>query len=125
MPARADPAPEISRASRESESAAVTLISSHPVSFPGARNRPKGETRHAVTPLLTRLAAVSELRQDWFDELGELLRIPSVSADPAHQADVERAAEWVADKIRRGGGEAELDPVREASARRRRDPRVE
>ena len=80
------------------------------MSFSGARNRPKGQTRHAATRPLTRLAAVSELRQDWFDELGELLRIPSVSADPAHQADVERAAEWVADKIRRGGGEAELVP---------------
>jgi len=53
---------------------------------------------------------VSELRQDWFDELSELLRIQSVSADPAHQADVEAAAEWVADKIRRSGGEAELVP---------------
>ncbi|MBA2462534.1 MAG: M20/M25/M40 family metallo-hydrolase [Actinobacteria bacterium] len=51
-----------------------------------------------------------ELRQDWLDELSELLRIPSVSADPAHQADVEAAAEWVADKIRRAGGEAELVP---------------
>jgi len=53
---------------------------------------------------------VTELRQDWLDELSELLHIPSVSADPAHQADVEHAAEWVADKIRRGGGEAELVP---------------
>jgi len=48
--------------------------------------------------------------QAWLDELSELLRIPSVSADPAHQADVEQAAEWVADKIRRSGGEAELVP---------------
>ncbi len=53
---------------------------------------------------------MGELRQDWFDELSELLRIQSVSADPAHQADVEAAAEWVADKIRRSGGEAELVP---------------
>ena len=53
---------------------------------------------------------MSELPQDWLDELGELLRIPSVSADPAHQDDVEQAAEWVADKIRRSGGEAELVP---------------
>ncbi len=29
-------------------------------------------------------------------ELHELLRIPSVSADPAHTADVQRAAEWLA-----------------------------
>ena len=46
----------------------------------------------------------------WFDELSELLRIPSVSADPAHQDDLEQAAGWVADKIRRSGGEAELIP---------------
>jgi acetylornithine deacetylase/succinyl-diaminopimelate desuccinylase-like protein len=56
---------------------------------------------------------VSELPQDWFDELGELLRIPSVSADPAHADDVVRAGEWVADKIRRAGGEAELVPYGE------------
>ena len=30
-------------------------------------------------------------------ELAELIAIPSVSADPAHQADVAAAAEWVAD----------------------------
>ena len=29
---------------------------------------------------------------DWFDELAEFLRIPSISADPAHKADVQRAA---------------------------------
>ena len=51
-----------------------------------------------------------ELRHEWLEELTEFLRIPSVSADPAHAADVETAAEWVADKIRRGGGEAELVP---------------
>jgi acetylornithine deacetylase/succinyl-diaminopimelate desuccinylase-like protein len=56
---------------------------------------------------------VPELRQDWLDELSEFLRIPSVSADPAHADDVVRAAEWVADKIRRSGGEAELHPLGE------------
>jgi hypothetical protein len=30
---------------------------------------------------------------EWFDELAEFLRIPSVSADAAHQADVRRAGE--------------------------------
>ncbi|MDQ3067355.1 MAG: M20/M25/M40 family metallo-hydrolase [Actinomycetota bacterium] len=49
----------------------------------------------------------------WLDELRELLRIPSVSADPAHKADVVTAAEWVADKVRRSGGEAELVPYGE------------
>ncbi|HUH15438.1 MAG TPA: M20/M25/M40 family metallo-hydrolase [Gaiellaceae bacterium] len=53
---------------------------------------------------------MTAIDQAWLDELSELLRIPSVSADPAHQADVEQAAEWVAAKIRRAGGEAELVP---------------
>ncbi len=44
----------------------------------------------------------------WLDELGELLAIPSVSADPARAADVTRAAEWVAEKVRRCGGSAEV-----------------
>jgi acetylornithine deacetylase/succinyl-diaminopimelate desuccinylase-like protein len=44
----------------------------------------------------------------WLDELAELLAIPSVSADPAHAADVARAAEWVAGKVRALGGQAEL-----------------
>ena len=42
------------------------------------------------------------------EELFELLRIPSVSADPARSAEVERAAEWVRDFIRAAGGEAEV-----------------
>jgi acetylornithine deacetylase/succinyl-diaminopimelate desuccinylase-like protein len=56
---------------------------------------------------------VSELPQEWFDELADLLRIPSVSADPGHKDDVVRAAEWVANKVRRSGGEAELVPFGE------------
>ena len=56
---------------------------------------------------------MSELPQEWFDELADLLRIPSVSADPAHKDDVVRAAEWVADKVRRSGGAAELVPFGE------------
>ena len=40
---------------------------------------------------------MSVLEQAWFDELSELLRIQSVSADPAHADDVVTAAEWVAD----------------------------
>jgi acetylornithine deacetylase/succinyl-diaminopimelate desuccinylase-like protein len=40
----------------------------------------------------------------WLDELGELLRIPSVSADPAHREDVLRAADWVRDYVRAAPG---------------------
>jgi acetylornithine deacetylase/succinyl-diaminopimelate desuccinylase-like protein len=44
----------------------------------------------------------------WFDELAEFLRIPSVSADPVHGGDVQRAAEWTRDLITASGGEAQL-----------------
>jgi acetylornithine deacetylase/succinyl-diaminopimelate desuccinylase-like protein len=43
-----------------------------------------------------------------FEELAELLRIPSISADPARAQDVLRAAEWVDDYLRRSGGAAEV-----------------
>jgi acetylornithine deacetylase/succinyl-diaminopimelate desuccinylase-like protein len=46
--------------------------------------------------------------QSWLDELREFISIPSVSADPAHQEDVGRAAEWVRDFVKHAGGEAEL-----------------
>jgi len=51
---------------------------------------------------------VSALDPTWLEELSELLRIPSVSADPAHRDDVRRAAEWVCHFVRRSGGECEL-----------------
>jgi acetylornithine deacetylase/succinyl-diaminopimelate desuccinylase-like protein len=41
-------------------------------------------------------------------ELAELIAIPSVSADAAHAGDVRRAAEWVAERIRRAGGSVEI-----------------
>ena len=44
----------------------------------------------------------------WLAELFEYLRIPSVSADAAHAADVRRAGEWVRDFVRRAGGACEL-----------------
>jgi acetylornithine deacetylase/succinyl-diaminopimelate desuccinylase-like protein len=50
------------------------------------------------------------VNQSWLDELREFIAIPSVSADPAHQEDLKRAAEWVRDFIKRTGGEAELVP---------------
>ena len=46
--------------------------------------------------------------QDWFDELREFLRIPSVSADPALTARVREAGEWVCEFVRGAGGTAEL-----------------
>ncbi len=45
---------------------------------------------------------------EWFEELSELLRIPSVSADPAHAGDVREAGAWVCEFVRSAGGAAEL-----------------
>jgi acetylornithine deacetylase/succinyl-diaminopimelate desuccinylase-like protein len=39
------------------------------------------------------------------EELMDLLRIPSVSADPAHKADVQKAAEFVADSLAKAGAD--------------------
>jgi succinyl-diaminopimelate desuccinylase len=47
-------------------------------------------------------------RQRFEDDLCELLRIPSVSAEPAHRADVRRAGEWVAKQLRELGFSTEL-----------------
>ena len=44
------------------------------------------------------------------DELAEFIAIPSVSADAAHAADIEAAAEWIAERIRDAGGSSELVP---------------
>jgi acetylornithine deacetylase/succinyl-diaminopimelate desuccinylase-like protein len=41
-------------------------------------------------------------------ELDTFLRIPSVSADPTHAADVRAAAAWVAERVEAAGGTAEL-----------------
>lgn len=51
---------------------------------------------------------MAELRQDWFDELAEILRIPSISADSSRGDEVRAAGEWVCGRIRAAGGEAEI-----------------
>jgi acetylornithine deacetylase/succinyl-diaminopimelate desuccinylase-like protein len=45
------------------------------------------------------------------DELFELLRIPSVSADPDHKGDVRKAAEWTRDKLKSMGCDARLEEI--------------
>ena len=51
------------------------------------------------------------MAEAWFDELAELIAIPSVSADPARAEDVGRAAAWLADFVRSAGGSAEVVPT--------------
>jgi len=46
---------------------------------------------------------VSSQRDRMLEELKALLRIPSVSTDPAHNADCRRAAEWIGDHLKRLG----------------------
>ena len=49
----------------------------------------------------------------WLEEVSEWLRIPSISADPAHKADVRAAGEWLCDFVRNAGGECNLVEVNE------------
>jgi len=48
------------------------------------------------------------MANEWFDELAEFLRIPSISAQAEHAPDVIKAGEWVRDLIRDAGGECEV-----------------
>jgi acetylornithine deacetylase/succinyl-diaminopimelate desuccinylase-like protein len=51
---------------------------------------------------------VPKSQTGWFEELAQLLRIPSISADPAHADDVRRAGEWVCSFVREAGGTCDL-----------------
>src|SRR5690348_12688770 len=46
---------------------------------------------------------IEDHREQHLNELCEFLRIPSVSAKSEHKPDIERAAQWVADKLRAAG----------------------
>ncbi|MDJ0827855.1 MAG: M20/M25/M40 family metallo-hydrolase [Rhodobacter sp.] len=46
------------------------------------------------------------------DRLKQLMRIPSISTDPAYTADVDRAADWLVDDLRSLGVEAGKRPTR-------------
>jgi acetylornithine deacetylase/succinyl-diaminopimelate desuccinylase-like protein len=63
-----------------------------------------GAVARRVPPPAGSLAGVTE----WLDELSGFLRIPSISAEESHAADVIRAGEWVRDLIRAAGGDCEV-----------------
>jgi acetylornithine deacetylase/succinyl-diaminopimelate desuccinylase-like protein len=54
------------------------------------------------------VSETDQLDPAWLEELSGWLRIPSVSADPAHAGDVRDAGEWVCEFVRGAGGTAEL-----------------
>jgi acetylornithine deacetylase/succinyl-diaminopimelate desuccinylase-like protein len=51
---------------------------------------------------------ISANRQQYVEELADFLRIPSVSTESEHAADIRQAAMWVAKKLRKVGFQAEL-----------------
>lgn len=56
---------------------------------------------------------IDSKRDQHLDELKEFLRIPSVSTKSEHKKDIERAAQWVAEKLRTAGLEnVELSPTK-------------
>ena len=54
---------------------------------------------------------VEENKQRFLDELFELLRFPSVSADPKYKGDVLKTAAFVAQKLKDAGAEADINAV--------------
>ena len=63
---------------------------------------------NTITPVLSRIDA--DLPQA-LDRLTELLRIPSISTDPAYQPDVEAAADWLVKDLTDMGFSARKDPT--------------
>jgi acetylornithine deacetylase/succinyl-diaminopimelate desuccinylase-like protein len=56
---------------------------------------------------------IESKREDHLNELKEFLRIPSVSTKSEHKPDVEKAAQWAADKLRAAGLEnIEIAPTK-------------
>src|ERR1700684_930386 len=56
---------------------------------------------------------IESRREEHLNELKEFLRIPSVSTKSEHKADIERAAHWVAEKLRAAGLEnVEITPTK-------------
>ena len=62
-------------------------------------------------PLDTALAAVDRNHPDALDRLFELLKIRSISTDPAYAAECEQAAQWCADTLKSIGLNARVHPT--------------
>src|SRR5678815_3488808 len=58
-----------------------------------------------------RPATVTSMNQRQLDEFLAFLRFPSISTDPAHKADVNACAEWLAAKLRAMGLMTALHPT--------------
>jgi acetylornithine deacetylase/succinyl-diaminopimelate desuccinylase-like protein len=54
---------------------------------------------------------VDSQRVRFEEELSDLLRIPSISTLPAHREDMQRAAQWIADHLRKTGLDADVIPT--------------
>jgi succinyl-diaminopimelate desuccinylase len=66
-------------------------------------------TTASVSPDLAQvLEFVDEHRHVFQEDLKELLRIPSVSADSQHRADMHKAAEWLSEHVKQIGLQVEL-----------------
>ena len=57
------------------------------------------------------LAEIDQAQPAALDRLFEFLRIPSISAVPAHFPDCDRAADWVAAELASAGFEASKQPT--------------
>jgi acetylornithine deacetylase/succinyl-diaminopimelate desuccinylase-like protein len=57
------------------------------------------------------LTKIDESLPEALDRLFDLLRIPSISTDPAYKADCARAADWLADDLKTLGFEASVRPT--------------
>lgn len=58
------------------------------------------------------LAYLKKNKKRFVDELIEYVSIPSVSAQPAHKPDMQRSAEWIANKAQQAGLESSIIPTK-------------
>ena len=57
------------------------------------------------------LKVLDETREQALERLFELIRIPSVSTDPAYKAHCRKAAEWCAEQLKEIGFDARVVPT--------------